>query len=893
MTNGETRGTTPSTSEEDFPLFFSEWVKHRRQELDLTQAQLATLVNCSVYAIRKIESGERRPSRQLAGLLAESLEISSENQTTFIKVARGELSAEYLRSLISVRESYPVGKPRPIPGNLPRDLTPFIGRDPELNALGQLLRDPGCALLTITGPGGIGKTRLAVEAAHHSEQLFSDGTWFVSLVSLNSPVQIIPAIAGALDFKFQEPTNLQAQLLRYLRQKQTLLVLDNAEHLLDGVEVFTELLQYCPQVKLLVTSRERLNLLSEWVFDLHGLPVPPNDQVEKFEAYSSVALFLQSARRVYAGFEMREFERRWILKICRTMEGMPLGIELSTAWVGLLSCQEIAEEIEQNLDFLSVSMRDVPERHRSLRATLDHSWELLNSEERLILSRLSVFHGSFSREAAQDICGASLSVLSSLKNKTLLYRNDQENYSLHEIIRQYAGLKLVELPDENERVKDQHSLYYVQCLSEWEKALKSSRQVETFNQMAQAIDNLAQGWQHMVTTCRPRTEKRNQFRADLLHSSLFSLSLFYEMRCRSWEAIALFKESVDTLKTVQAEFEVTEDSTRFISVLGHITAYLGLHHAYILQHGKAREHLEEAIQMLENSQSRVEKAQVQVMLASLDGISGKLQESVALLEQCREVFREVGEAWWYALSTINIAPRYISLGQIQESEELYQEVFPLVEPGDLRLGLPLRSGYAYVLNLKGDLDRAEQMLQESLHLSHLLGNYRQTSSIFLELGRVALADNRIEQAEEHLQEGIHLLSMHGELSDLPMHLIYMGKCFAARSDRPAARDQFRQAIQAGQEQDQFFFVYWGLANVARTYIDEGQTGKALEISLALKHYPIEFKRIHDEVTSLLSELQAVLPEEVIRSAMKQIEGELPGDQAKAHLLALARELESE
>jgi predicted ATPase len=217
----------------------------------------------------------------------------------------------------------------PVSGNLPRALTPFIGREPEISALGQLLQDPQCSLLTIAGPGGIGKTRLAIEAACQARDRFPDGVWFVPLVSLSLPSLIIPAIAGALDFKFSDPTNLQAQLMRYLRTKKALLVLDNAEHLLEGVGMFTEILEGCPLVKLLVTSRERLSLLSEWVFEIQGLPVPHNDPLEQFEAYSSVALFLQSARRVRAGFEMREAERQWVLKICQIMEGMPLGIELS------------------------------------------------------------------------------------------------------------------------------------------------------------------------------------------------------------------------------------------------------------------------------------------------------------------------------------------------------------------------------------------------------------------------------------------------------------------------------------------------------------------------------------------------------------------------------------
>ncbi len=393
--------TALAAHEEDFPLYFSEWLKRRRQALDLTQHELARRASCSVFTLRKIEAGERRPSRQLAGLLARALEIPPEDQTTFVKVARGELSLDRLARL--ARDSKPAREPRLISQNLPKALTPFIGREPEITALQQLLCDPQCSLVTIVGPGGIGKTRLAIEAARRSQDLFSDGVWFVSLVALNSPAVLVPAIAEAINFRIPDPANPQAQLLRHLCDKRALLILDNAEQLLEGVGLFAEILNACPQVKLLVTSRERLSLLSEWVFEIQGLPVPASDQVEQFESYSSVALFLQCAKRVQAGFELRQEERRWALKICQVMEGMPLGIELSAAWVGLLPCEAIAREIEHNIDFLTVSMRDLPERHHSLRATLDHSWKLLNAEEQRILSRLSVFHGSFRREAAGEI----------------------------------------------------------------------------------------------------------------------------------------------------------------------------------------------------------------------------------------------------------------------------------------------------------------------------------------------------------------------------------------------------------------------------------------------------------------------------------------------------------
>jgi predicted ATPase/transcriptional regulator with XRE-family HTH domain len=884
-----------ATTEEELPLFFGEWLKRRHRALGLTQVELAKRISCSVFTLQKIEAGERRPSKQLAQLLAQALGIPASDRASFIQVARGELGLERLPPLAhpASRHSPPAPKASSLPGNLPRALTPFIGREPELAALGQLLCDPQCSLLTIVGAGGIGKTRLAIEAACQSKDLFPDGVWLVPLVSLNSPDLIVPAIANALDFKFQDPTNPQAQLLRYLRAKRALLVLDNAEHLLEGVGVLTEILKDCPQVKLLVTSRERLSVLSEWVFEIQGLPVPASDQVEQFDGYSSVALFMQSARRVSADFELGEEQRREVRKICQIMEGMPLGIELSAAWVGLLTCEEIASEIEHNLDFLSVSLRDLPERHRSLRATLDHSWKLLNDEERLVLSRLSVFLGRFNREAAQEICGASLPILSSLRNKSLLERTDREDYALHEIIRQYAGLRLAENPDENERVKDRHAVYFIQCLSNWEKALQGSRQLEILNEMARNIDNLSQGWKRMIITCCSRTGKRRPFCAELLHSALFSLSLFYENRCRSLEAIALFQESVDCMKAIDAEFEGTEDSAQFTSVLGDITAYLGLHYYYISQHEKSREYLLEAIQLLDKSQSRVEKAHAQDALASIDAFHGKFQEAADLIQPCREVFREQGMAWWYVSSTAHLAYCYLGLGKLKESEELFQEGLKLVEPGNLHTELQLRSSYAYLLMLKKDLARAEQLLQDSLPLSYQFGNIRLTADLLVYLGRIYLAQQRVDLAEEHIQKSTNLLIEIGETQELAVQRIYLGRCFAARSDLRSAREQFWLAIQQGQELDQIHLVHSGLVDLARTYLVEGKSEKALAISLALIHCPIEYPAYQERNVELLADLQAELPKEQVEAVMKQIDLKISQDPAKTAPLAYALELAAE
>ncbi len=886
--------TLSNANEIDDLLSFGEWLKRRRRELDLTRAELAARASCSVFALRKIENGERRPSKQLAELIAQALDIPSGERATFIKVARGELDLERLHSPAQAPShlSQPAARPSPIPENLPRALTPFIGREPELVALGQLLQDPQCSLLTIVGSGGIGKTRLAIEAAQHARNLFPDGIWFVPLATLNSPVLLVQSIAGALGFKFQDPTNPQAQLIRYLRDKKALLILDNAEHLLEGVEVFTEILEGCPQVKLLVTSRERLNLLSEWVFEVLGLPVPPDDQVEQFEAYSAVALFLQSARRVQAAFDLQNCNRHWVLKICQIMEGMPLGIELSAAWVGMFSCEEIAQEIERNIDFLAVSMRDLPPRHRSLRATLDYSWNLLSAEEKLILSRLAVFRGSFRREEAQEICEADLLTLSSLRDKMLLYRTNGEYYALHEIIRQYAEIKLSEDPHEDEQVRDRHAAYYVRCLSEGEKEIKSSRQTEIFDEMAREIDNFSQAWLRMVASFQPETLNK-PIHPDVFRRALFSLSLFYEMRCRSWEAIALLTESLDHLKTVQDALEKTEDRSIFTSILGHLTAYLGLHHSYILQFKQSRYYLEEAIQLLENRQSRVERAQAQVILSAIDYRQGYLQRSIDLLEQSQDVFKEAGEDWWYILSLINLARSYLPIGKLEECESLYQEAARLVKPGDLRLEIPLRRCFADICYLKGDFAKAEQLMQANLQLSHQYKNDRYIAYDCVDLGLVALATDRVELAEKYFLESAHLLSEFGESHDLAIDLLYLGKCLAARMDLKSAREKFRQVIKIGRTLDTFYLVYWGLVNLARIDLIAGQPEKALELSLLLSRCPMERKDAQEEGNRLLADLQARLPASQIETGLQQVESKLPADQVASEVLAYAMRLESE
>jgi tetratricopeptide (TPR) repeat protein len=326
--------------------------------------------------------------------------------------------------------------------------------------------------------------------------------------------------------------------------------------------------------------------------------------------------------------------------------------------------------------------------------------------------------------------------------------------------------------------------------------------------------------------------------------------------------------------------------------LGHITAYLGLHHLVVLQYEKAIEYLEQAVKVLDNCCSRVERAQAQVMLAAARYTRGQLQVSAALLEQSRKVFREGGEGWWYALSTMHLASIYLSMGKLREGDALFQEGLHLVEPGDVRLELTLRNGFAYVHYLQKDFANAEQILLNNLQLSYRLGNILRTADILFDLGRGALADHRVALAEEYLQKSVNILREFGESDDLAKVYLYLGKCFATQPDQNAARHQFRQAIRIGQELNQFHIVYFGLVNIARTYMIEGQTEKALEIFLLLKHCPVEYKRIQEDFDQLQAELQAALPEGQMEAAIKHLGGEDSLDKARADVITYVQEHEA-
>src|SRR4051812_42036887 len=294
--------------------------------------------------------------------------------------------------------------------NLPSQLTAFVGRVAEIDEIHKLLALPECRLLTLTGVGGIGKTRLALQAAGQMAKTFVDGVHFVALQPTTSIHFFISTVADAIGFTLAGPEEPQTQLFTYLRKKELLLIIDNFEQLLDGVTLLIALLETAPRVKLLVTSRELLHLQEEWVYPLQGLPYPNapavlGEEWATLTHYSAVQLFVERARRVRRGFSL-EAEAADIVTICQMVEGMPLALELAAAWTQSLTCRTIADEIRRNLDFLATDWRNFPDRQRSMRAVFDYSRNLLTPTEQEVFKRISVFRGGFDRKAAEFVAGA-------------------------------------------------------------------------------------------------------------------------------------------------------------------------------------------------------------------------------------------------------------------------------------------------------------------------------------------------------------------------------------------------------------------------------------------------------------------------------------------------------
>lgn len=418
----------------EHPHSFGEWLRRRRKALDLTQDALASLVGCSKDLIVKIEGDARRPSREIAALLATHLRLADSEQADFIRAARAELTPDHLppptRSLpipaFPAPQSLPTESVTPVYGNLPTSASSFLGRANTRADLTALLQQATVRLITLTGPGGIGKTRLALRVAEQHRESFPDGVWFVDLVPISDPQSAAAAVAQTLGVPEHAERTPQERLVAWLRSRQVLLLLDNYEHLLDAALLVSAILGAAPLVRVLVTSRVPLRLSGEWEY-----PVPPLDfgiadqEAAADDSWSGVSdnstvrrlntqtpppdallLFAERVCAVQPRFVLTPANVAVVAEICARLDGLPLAIELAAARIRLFTPEQLLDRLRQAaLPVLIGGARDLPARQQTIHATILWSYQLLPPAQQRCLARLGVFVGGWTLEAAEAVVG--------------------------------------------------------------------------------------------------------------------------------------------------------------------------------------------------------------------------------------------------------------------------------------------------------------------------------------------------------------------------------------------------------------------------------------------------------------------------------------------------------
>lgn len=847
--------------ETETPVSFGEWLKARRKALDLTQEELSARAGCSVFALRKIETGERRPSKQLAGLLANALQISEDDKPAFVRVARGDLTLGRLRA--SQPDSQPASdSSKPALHHLPLPPSPLLGRDPELAAMEKIFNDPQCRLLTLTGMGGIGKTRLAIEFASRQRDGFLDGVHFVPLASVHAAESIAPAIAEALEFSFSGPADLKEQLLQHMSsamKQPALLVLDNLEHLIgqsaEAVELVSEFLGRIPSLKILATSRERLSLHGEWMFELHGLPVPPVEFADKLDDYSAAVLFMQRAKHIKPDFEFNESERLELTRICRLVEGVPLAIELAAAWVGMLTCGEIAREIEANVDFLAASMRDMPERHRSLRASFNHSWKLLSDEERDALSRLSIFHGGFDRIAAEKVAGATLSLLASLVSKSLVRRTEAGRYDLHEAIRQYALTHLEVDEPCCHRTCDLHCDYYLNFAADHETKLKSAAQQTAMREMTAELDNLRAAWDWGI--------KHQKF--DSLGKSVRALGWYYEVS-------GMIRDGVEQLELLARALNDSPRDAQTNKALGATLVQQGLLYFRSGQFARAQGLYDRSIKLLRSANAQSLLADALIFSGTLKHLNGDYLEAMTLIAEGLTYARASHNDWFIAYGIYNLGHVDSLLGEYQKGYDQMQASLALFrkvgDPHSISLGLNFLVDTQIALER---YDEAKDAMRESIALCEQTQNRWGKGTAYRYLGLATLASGEYEEAQECFQKSHEIFGEYFEGWDIAITLSYLADATLLAGDEVEAKEMYLDSLRHARQINSPPLMLMNLAGLAELELRLSPDLAAGWLTLILSH-PAAIQETKRRAEKLLNKQKQRVPETAL--SLEEVVGEI-------------------
>jgi predicted ATPase/transcriptional regulator with XRE-family HTH domain len=778
---------------------FGRMLRRLRKARDLTQEALAQQVYCAADTIKKLEQGLRRPSRQLAAQLADGLGLTGDERATFLVAARAIAQDE---GDTTVGTAASVGAAPAAPrqqNNLPHQPTPFVGRTADLAALAALFAKPATRLVTITGPGGMGKTRLALAL---TEQLiavncFPDGVYFVALAALDTAERIVPALAEVLDFPLdigvKQARSPRQQVFDYLSTKRLLLVFDNLEHLLsesagnpgDAAELVAALLATAPGVVILATARERMKLREEHVYLLHGLDVV-DDRGAEFS--SAVALFVQRAQRLRLAFAPTRDELGVVAQICRLVDGMPLAIELAAGWVDTLALPNIAAELAHSLDLLATELHDVPFRQRSVRAVFDASWQRIRPAEQQVFARLAIFRGGGTRKAVQVVTGATLPQLQALISTALLhYDVTHDRYTIHELLRQYAAEHLANDPANAQAAHDQHATYFCGLLRDLRADLQGAHQLEALEAIEVDGENMHAAWEWAA----------GQRNAALIDQALESLGYFYEWRGLAEEGVGAYSLAADSLAAVstshahQVRAKLLAWQSRCAYLLGDNTA------AGVLL-AQSQELLDDPD--LAEVDTRATRAFMLLQAGQL-AADHDYPAACAAYEQSQALFEALGDRRGAAAALFGLGAATEDLiGHYDRAQRYLQESLAIRRTLDDRLGMIETLAYmSENVRYRGQVEEGERLARESYQVSTMLGNRRAIALAASYLGSALYWNEQYAESHHMLQEAAAIYTDLGDRAGLANAYFRLGVAEAFLGRYADARTTFTNELQIARE----------------------------------------------------------------------------------------------
>lgn len=774
------------------------------------------------------------------------------------------------------------------PHNLPPQPTPFVGREEELAQIAAQLADPACRLLTLVGPGGIGKTRLALQAAAEQVEAFAQGAYFVPLAPLTSGELLISAIADALHLSFYQHEPPQRQLFTYLREKQLLLILDNFEHVMDGAALVVELLAHAPSVKVLVTSRERLNVQNEWIFTVDGMQYPPKTSDPDIEGYPAVQLFLQNAQRTAPMFAFDTDTRACIARICARVHGMPLAIELAASWLRMLSCQEIVVELENSLDLLSSQMRDRPERHRSLRAVFEYSWQLLTTEEKTALQILSVFQGNFRREAAFAVLHAPdartsalevLALLTALVDKSMLQRRTNGAYTMQALLHQYALEKLHADPALEAQVRQRHCTYYADFVQRQHADLEGARQTTALDAIAEVLDDVRAAWQWAA----------QQGCTGCLEQAMHSLTFFFSLRGRPLEGLALFEEALaalEPLSTPEAETTrgwllaraanlaasgndveraqaLAERALALNQKLGTAAAVAATHAqlgrvAWLRgEYPLAEAHYRQALEFHTAAGSLNGQARALDQLGTVAWALGHYTEAQEYFERSLALFRQTGNLHSIALALDHLGVVARDTGKGDIAQACFRQSYEIFKTLGAQMNLAFAANH--LAGVLGNLTEAEPYFAQCIAIGKEYGDRRIVGYTLHDWGSFLTQAGDTARAQPMLEESLSIFETLGEQFGVALVHIGLANLLLDNGEYETARQHLRSAVQTAVAIENMRLVAMALNGWARYLVATAQYVVATKVLGFAQTLPSDSSEGASDTATLLAEIQTNLP----------------------------------